>query len=53
MVSPELQLTSPKGMKSPARGHFGFQLGDDGKVDDEKHVVCKIYQLAIQGISPI
>ena len=47
MASPELQLTSPNGMKSPVWAHFGFQLGDDGKVADEKHAVCKICQAKV------
>jgi len=36
-----------KGGKSPVWAHFGFQLGDDGKVADEKHVVCKICQAKV------
>jgi len=47
MASPELQLTSPKGTKIPVWAHFRFQLGNDGKVADEKHLVCKICQAKV------
>ena len=36
-----------KGHEKSCMGSFWIQLGDDGKVADEKHVVCKICQAKV------
>ena len=38
-------LTSPKGATSSVWIHFGFEVDENGaKVDEKKHVVCRIYK---------